>query len=80
MIANQVGTACLAKCISSRVGPATNLEDELGDNLEGDLNNKMEDNLWHLDEEIDLEREEDNMDNFMEASGYEPKAEENIHR
>ena len=39
----------------------------------------LEDNLQHLDEEIDSEREEDNMDNFMEASGYEPKAEEDIH-
>ena len=62
-------------------GEDNGLEDEL-DNLEGDLDDKMEDDLEHNleDKAIDSEDKEDDMDNFIEASGYEPKAEEDIHR
>jgi len=60
----------------SENGSAPDLDDEgMVDPNEDD---NLEDNLRHLDEEINSEREEDDMDNFMEASGYEPKAEEDI--
>jgi len=60
----------------SENGSAPDLDDEGMVDLNEDDN--LEDNLRHLDEEIDSEHEEDDMDNFMEASGYEPKAEEDI--
>jgi len=60
----------------SENGSAPDLDDEGMVDLNEDDN--LEDNLRHLDEEIDSECEEDDMDNFMEASRYEPKAEEDI--
>jgi len=54
----------------------------LENNLEGDSDDKIENNLGHdlEDKGINLEDKKNNMDNCMEATRYEPKAEEDICR
>jgi len=64
----------------SENGSAPDLDDKgmVDPNEDNNLEDKLEDNLQHLDKEINSECEEDDMNNFMEASRYEPKAEEDI--
>jgi hypothetical protein len=56
------------------------VDDEANNEASNKLNNNLEDNVetYPEDDMVYSDKKEDDMDNFMEASGCEPKAKEDI--